>query len=395
VKVAVVLESDLSQGGGFHQGLNAAHEVYRRAAGRFDVTVWTDVAGNVEPLRSLGMQARTFQRGPTDRLLALVELSQLGRRVAAKAAWLDSLERSLRGDGVDLAYFVTPSPSPARLKQTGFIATVWDLAHRDWPEFPEVHDCSEYLSRESIYSRCLTRAHAVVADSPELASLICRRYLVDTTRVLPLPFGPSPYVSALSPESAADVLSLYGLEPDYLFYPAQFWSHKNHVRIVQALAILRDEGLRASLVFSGADKGNQAHVRATVARLGLDEQVRFLGLVPSAHLRPLYIHSAGLVMPTYFGPTNLPPLEAWSLGKPVIYSRHLAAQAGGAAILVDPDDEHSIAAAIRSVLEGTDGHDWKALGLERLQHLTDDRTAAVDRLMEHFNDYERRRRCWA
>jgi glycosyltransferase involved in cell wall biosynthesis len=55
---------------------------------------------------------------------------------------------------------------------------------------------------------------------------------------------------------------------------------------------------------------------------------------------------AALVMPTYFGPTNLPPLEAWTVGRPLIYPRHLAAQVGDAAGLFDVDDARSLATAI-------------------------------------------------
>jgi glycosyltransferase involved in cell wall biosynthesis len=51
-------------------------------------------------------------------------------------------------------------------------------------------------------------------------------------------------------------------------------------------------------------------------------------------------------MPSYFGPTNLPPLEAWAVGTPVIYPEAFKAQAGDAAILFDYDDPRSLADAI-------------------------------------------------
>ena len=53
-------------------------------------------------------------------------------------------------------------------------------------------------------------------------------------------------------------------------------------------------------------------------------------------------------MPSYFGPTNLPPLEAWAVGTPVIYPEAFKAQAGDAAILFDYDDPRSLADAIVS-----------------------------------------------
>jgi glycosyltransferase involved in cell wall biosynthesis len=62
----------------------------------------------------------------------------------------------------------------------------------------------------------------------------------------------------------------------------------------------------------------------------------------------LYSQAVGLVMPTFFGPTNIPILEAWMCGCPTITSdiRGVREQAGDAAILVDPRSVDAIAAAM-------------------------------------------------
>jgi glycosyltransferase involved in cell wall biosynthesis len=394
MKLAVVLESDFSSGGGFQQGLNAALEIHRLVSGRFEVVFWTDIASNVHALEELGLQPRLFRRARADRLLALLELSELGRRISAKAELLDSLERLLLTENTDLAYFVSPSTSAARLKKIGFIATVWDLCHRDWPEFPEVRAASEYRARENMYADSLARAQLVISDSDQLADNIVRRYGVDRERVLPMPFGPSPLLFTPTDQPSGAVLQQYSLQPGYFFYPAQFWPHKNHVRIVQALAQLRSAGLDVIVAFAGSDKGNLRYVQTLVRTLDLDDRVRFLGMVPVGHMHELYAQSAGLVMPTYFGPTNLPPLEAWTMGKPLIYSMHLAAQAGDAAILVDPDSAESIAEAIRTLVLGADARDWRHLGRQRLSQLAEARSIAAAKMMQHLDQYERRRQCW-
>jgi glycosyltransferase involved in cell wall biosynthesis len=307
---------------------------------------------------------------------------------------LDSLERALMREQVDLVYFASPSPAAARMKKLNFIATVWDLCHRDWPEFPEVRAAHEYFAREHLYTDCLRRAHLVVTDSEALSEAIARRYGVDQERLLAVPFGPSPLLSSPSDQTEGEVLRHHDLQPGYLFYPAQFWSHKNHARIVHALALLRSTGLQPVVAFTGADKGSRGHVVEEVERLGLVDQVKFLGMVPPGHMRELYASCAAVVMPTYFGPTNLPPLEAWMMGKPLIYSKHLSNQAGDAAIYVDPDRADSIADAIRTVLDGTDMRDWTALGERRLAQLAQTRVAACECLAQHLDLFDKRRQCW-
>ena len=87
---------------------------------------------------------------------------------------------------------------------------------------------------------------------------------------------------------------------------------------------------------------------ASAAQLGLTNEVRYLGPVPDEDMAALYTQSVALVMPTFFGPTNIPPLEAWHFGRPVITSdiRGLREQTGDAGLLVDPRSPDALADAM-------------------------------------------------
>src|SRR5207249_4800394 len=111
----------------------------------------------------------------------------------------------------------------------------------------------------------------------------------------------------------------YGLRREFLFYPAQFWPHKNHVNLLLALDLLRGSaGVELDLVLTGSDKGNLNHVTKTAVALGLTSQVHILGFVPKADLRELYREAVSLTFASFFGPDNIPPLEAFALGCPVV-----------------------------------------------------------------------------
>ena len=81
-----------------------------------------------------------------------------------------------------------------------------------------------------------------------------------------------------------------------------------------------------------------AEVRETIARLGLAQRTRILGHVPDDDMSALYCGSTGVILPTFFGPTNIPVVEAWSLGIPVLTSDipGIREQAGDAAIRGPP-----------------------------------------------------------
>ncbi len=231
-----------------------------------------------------------------------------------------------------------------------FAMTVWDLQHRLQPFFPEVSAGGEWSRRERYFAAALRRATIVVVGTEAGKAEVQRFYAVQPERILVLPH-PTP---TLSPADADDtVLSRHRLSPGFLLYPAQFWPHKNHASLLLALHALRERGLSPPpLVLVGADKGNRAHVEALARELGILDSVRLLGFVTRAELVALYRHAGALTYVTFFGPENLPPLEAFALGCPVIASRvpGSSEQFADAALLIDPSDQAAIADAIDQVL---------------------------------------------
>jgi len=135
----------------------------------------------------------------------------------------------------------------------------------------------------------------------------------------------------------------------YVFYPAQFWPHKNHANLLAAVRLLRDEyDLRIGLVLVGSDKGNRAYVDQLIDRGNLADQVCLPGFVSQDELLTLYRNALALTYVTHFGPENLPPLEAFAAGCPVIASNVSGSseQLADAVVPVDPCQPQEIATAI-------------------------------------------------
>ena len=148
------------------------------------------------------------------------------------------------------------------------------------------------------------------------------------------------------------------------------------------------------MVFTGGDMGNRKTVARFIPRNGRAEQVKILGFVPAEDMRGLYSCCRAVVMPTYFGPTNLPPLEAWMIDRPLIYSSHLREQAGDAAILIDPDDVDELAAALKASMDDRLCADLVEKGRRRLQEIEVQRDMAEADLLSRLLQFEKRSRCW-
>jgi glycosyltransferase involved in cell wall biosynthesis len=251
----------------------------------------------------------------------------------------------LRSRGIDLIWCVTGG---APTNELPYVTTVLDLQHRLQPVFPEVAAGNEWGSRERFYSREIGRAAIVIVGNGAGQAEVERFYGVSPDRIRRLPH-PTPAFALDSNAADNDALARYGLAPGYVLYPAQFWAHKNHAGLLRALAILRDEhDLRLTSVFVGSDKGSQAHVQKVVDDLALGSQVRVLGFVPRQDLITLYRNAFALAYPSFFGPENLPPLEAFALGCPVVAADVPGAeeQLGNAALLFAPTSEAQLAAVL-------------------------------------------------
>jgi glycosyltransferase involved in cell wall biosynthesis len=269
-------------------------------------------------------------------------------------------KRWFEARGVDLLVFTNENDLAFR---TGvpYIVAIHDLQHRLHPEFEEVSGDGEAERREYRVGNCVRDATLVLVDSEVGKEDMLTFYGpegVEEDGVFVLPFLPADYLGAIvSAQECALVRETYDLPARYLFYPAQFAPSKNHVRIVEAIGMLNAEGLPVHVVLAGTHSGalrerTHAEALATAERLGIRGLIHDVGYVPDEAMPALYAEADALIMPTFFGPTNIPVLEAWSHDCPVITSdvRGIREQAGDAAILVDPGSVASIAGGIRRLV---------------------------------------------
>lgn len=394
MKIVAILEDDAAAGGGFNQALNAILQMRDLCAGRYEFEVLTTRESNLAVLGRLKVPAERFAFTFADKLFSYLASSPWWPGAQVRLQLTAPFEKALQRRGCDLAYFVTPSARPAILQRLNYIFTVLDLCHRDMPLFPEVREFARFRVREQLYRSVLPPAYLILTDSAELAAAVARRFGIDAERLLPMPFAPAPTLGAESSRATAAVLESYRLEPGYFFYPAQLWAHKNHIRILQALVLLKAGAQAPRVVFAGGDPGNRAHLERFVEANGLRDQVRMLGFVPQEDMRGLYEGCRAVVMPTYFGPTNIPPLEAWTIGKPLIYSSLFARQAGDAALCIDPDDAQALAAAMASCTDSTTCERLVEAGRQRLRELELERKEAQAVLVARLRQFEAMRACW-
>lgn len=394
MKVGVFLEDFAPEVGG---GFTIQDDIFRALVELIDETQHTFVIFCRRPEKVTALLK-------TPNVTAVGFPGTLGQRVFARAerglhSLLENrkrqtrLEQLCKENDVEFMWFVGAEAVQVDLP---YMAIVWDLQHRLQPWFPEVSSGGTWRQRESFYSEFLRRASMIITGNDAGRQEIERFYQVTPNRIKLLPH-PTPTFALRAERSDVEaVLKKYELKANYLFYPAQFWPHKNHVNLLLAAAKLKAEDqIDLPVVFAGSNKGNEQYVRTFAAELKPAIDVAFLGFVPTEDLIALYRGAFALTYVTYFGPENLPTLEAFALGCPVVASDvdGARAQLGDAALLVDPREPSEIAAAIKSL------HDDKNLRqtlIEKGRTRAESWTAVnfVRGVFSALDEFEPVRKCW-
>jgi glycosyltransferase involved in cell wall biosynthesis len=124
----------------------------------------------------------------------------------------------------------------------------------------------------------------------------------------------------------ADMRAQYDLPDRFFFLPNQFWRHKNHAVVVEALGLLKGQGaLEATLpvILSGSNKdvrnpGHFAGLFSAARAAGVEGHFRYLGLIPYDHVLNLSACCAALINPSQFEGWSTPIEEAKALGAALI-----------------------------------------------------------------------------
>jgi glycosyltransferase involved in cell wall biosynthesis len=259
-----------------------------------------------------------------------------------------------------------------------------DLQHLHYPQFFSPAVIAE---RETTYTAGCHYAQTVAVGSQWVKDDIVRQYRIAPEKVQVIPEGPPTELYAEPSEDfLATVKQQYRLEQPFALYPAVTWPHKNHLRLLEALALLRDKrGLVVRLVCTGSlFEEFWPRVEKCVYDLKLSQQVKFLGFIPEGDLRALYRLSHFLIEPTLFEACGSPIFEAWLEGVPVACSNATALpeQVTDAALLFEPREVEAIAAAIEKIATDSElRRQLRERGYSRLKDFDWRRTARAYRAL--------------
>ena len=276
--------------------------------------------------------------------------------------------------GCDLVHSLA-STAPAR----GHFVRVTTVHDLNYLVVPDAHFGLRGLGMRVLVPLGARRSDRVLADSESTRRDLVQRLGVAQERIDVVPLGLG-RPAAVAPTSAAELRERFGLgaRPLVLSLSAKR-PHKNLRGLLDALARIPPER-RPVAVLPGYPTPHEAELRAHADALGIAGDVRFAGWTSDADVEGLFALCAAFVYPSFYEGFGLPVLEAMARGVPVACSDRasLPEVAGDAALLFDPADPGSIAAAIERLLaDPAEADRLREAGRARAAEFTWERTARL------------------
>jgi glycosyltransferase involved in cell wall biosynthesis len=245
-----------------------------------------------------------------------------------------------------------PPPRQGRRAPRRFL-TIYDLAYT---RFPHLYGAAFTAGARAVLGS-VRPGDSILTSSHSTREQLCELGMVPPERVsvTHLAADPRIFSPCADAERVQAVRARYGV-PDgpYLLSVNTLDPRKNMPRAIRAFGrMVRQEGMRElSFVLVGHDdRGSGEVARAIAEHPALRGRVVLTGHVDDGELAPLYSGATAFVYPSLYEGFGLAPLEAMQCGTPVITSStsSLPEVVGRAGIMVDPEDDDALCAAMLAV----------------------------------------------
>lgn len=235
---------------------------------------------------------------------------------------------------------------PNNLKHVkNLIFWIPDLQEKFYPDFFS----SEELHYRHLYCEDMIRLnYPIVFSSKTALNDFVTFYPNSKNTKFVLPFAVThPNIHNVNIDA---IKSKYEIEGSYFMAPNQFWQHKNHIAIIEAVKILKDKGEKVKIVFTGKEFDHRnpnytIFLKEKVKEYNLENEIRFLGFIDRIDQLVLMKYAEAIIQPSLFEGWSTVVEDAKALNQTLIVSNipvHIE-QLGDEAYYFEPNDYYELA----------------------------------------------------
>ena len=278
------------------------------------------------------------------------------------------LERLLKKQGVSV------------ISHSGWIGKGSAIPAIEWiPDFqhvrlPDLFSADEIAVRDKIYRNMCANCSIIILSSHDAQADLAKFSPGRESKSVVLQFVVSPTRPDHLLPKLSELETKYGFAGKYFLLPNQFWKHKNHRVVIEALGLLSKEGKKVLVLTTGNDVDYRhpeffKSLMDRAAQLGVGDGFRHLGLVPLADLAGLMRGALAIINPSFFEGWSTTVEEAKSLDKRIILSDipvHREQNPSHASFF-PPDDAHELAAILWEVWSASESGEVNNIGQAQIE----------------------------
>ena len=237
------------------------------------------------------------------------------------------------------------------------VSWIPDFQHKYLPEFFSEH---ERTRRDKLHQKMIQNSNSIVFSSQTALNDFKKFYPESNIKLFVLRFCTTPEKSWFN-ERFKETQKKYNIPDNFFIISNQFWRHKNHIVVIEALNYLKKMSVRPVVLCTGTldKKKHSTHIKellSIIEKYELQSQILFLGLIPRIDQIQLMRSSLAVIQPSLFEGWSTVVEDARTLGKVVLLSNlpvHLE-QDPPNALYFSPNSEVELAQGINQVLSGID-----------------------------------------
>jgi len=301
------------------------------------------------------------QPNPHNSRFDLINLSKLKKKLLNPAKFMSKHTENimpaklrLNSLGVDLLFCPFTAPTYAE-PGIPVISVIYDLQHLTYPQF---FDPKEIITRQTFFNNVQKKADIVVCISEYVRQCVLQNLNMDPQKTYVSPICIQSRFPKLESSKVKENLLTLGInQHQYIFYPANFWPHKNHQMLLTAFSMFlsRNPNCKIKLVFTGTIDDMEARLKAAVQQMGLKERVHFLGYLGKDKLSSVWQGCEFLIFPSLYEGFGIPLLEAMFFKKAILCSNTTSfpETAQDTALYFDPRNPREIVDRLEQVINNS------------------------------------------
>ena len=241
---------------------------------------------------------------------------------------------------IDLFYAPTSSTFPHLYLDKPFCFTLHDL------QFKYLHKNFTFKEKfilNFIFKKLIKKATKIHCESEKVKDDIRTFYKVSENKIILYPL-PSliDYKFKTKGKTLLVKEDILKLNENYIFYPAKFWPHKNHLLLIKsAKEIYFKHNLK--IFFTGGNEKDKIKLFELIEKHNARKYIYVTGYLKTDELKFLYINSSIVCIPSFYESISIPVLEGFLFKKLVIASniKGVDDQFSDKRFLFDPTSQNS------------------------------------------------------